>query len=375
MTEGVCESGRTVTALAEKIRRDLLDHAPASHEPLPSYREFGRRYQVGMNTVQSAMAVLEKEGILLRMPRRGTFYRPKPAEPPAPGARKIRCVSLIMEKPLRERVFQVAREEYLAGYSEAIEQRHAAMRIVLLQGKTSFEDALSRNFPIEEQGCVCVWMYHAALMGWLNERHVPFVVHGSRPAPIPGAPPCHRVLVNKANGCFEAVRSLIREGHKRIGYIGILRNEPGTIYSGYCAAMATAGLLLDQEILAECSTDDLEEARGPMGAYLRRPRRPTAIMAQNDAMGLALLDEARALGIRVPEDLSVVGFNGLPETETSDPPLTTVRQPRRSHAHAAVQLLVEVAEGRYTEFQTRLLECSLVARRSTAPPSNGSSAG
>nr|HRU05082.1 substrate-binding domain-containing protein [Candidatus Brocadiia bacterium] len=354
MTNVVCEPSKSVAALAEKIRRDLQDLAPATHEPLPSYREFGRRYQVGMNTVQSAMAELEKEGILLRMPRRGTFYRPKPVEPAAAGARKVRCVSLIMEKPLRERVFQVAREEYLAGYSEAIEQRHAVMRIVLLQGNTRFEDALSKNFAVEEQGCVLVWMYHEKLMAWLTERRVPFVVHGSRPVPVPGALPCHRVLVNKANGCFEATRRLIAEGHKQIGYVGVPHNDLGTIYSGFFAAMTTAGLSLNPEFLMECSTDDLEEARRPMAEYLRRPRLPTAIMAQNDAMALALLEEARVLGIRVPEDLSMVGFNGLPETETSDPPLTTVRQPRRSHAQAAIQLLTEAAEGLHTDFQTRL---------------------
>ena len=107
---------------------------------------------------------------------------------------------------------------------------------------------------------------------------------------------------------------------------------------------------------------------GPVLAYLKRSDRPTAVVCQTDMTAVAFLRAAEALGLRVPEELSVVGYNDQAEAAEMHPPLTTVAQPRRLASRAAIQLLLEAAAGRHEDYQTRVIECDLALRKTTAPP-------
>jgi LacI family transcriptional regulator len=102
--------------------------------------------------------------------------------------------------------------------------------------------------------------------------------------------------------------------------------------------------------------------------YLKDPNRPTGIFAGTDAVAIAILQAAPGMGIRVPEDLSAVGFNDQPEAATSTPPLTTMSGPRRLLAQTAVETVFAAGQGKFDSFQTKILTCRLVVRRSTAPP-------
>jgi len=89
--------------------------------------------------------------------------------------------------------------------------------------------------------------------------------------------------------------------------------------------------------------------------------RPTAVFCANDEMAIGALKAARTAGLRAPEDISLVGFDDISFSGFTDPPLTTVRQPRRAFGHAAVAALLDrVAPSR--------LEFELILRASTAPP-------
>jgi DNA-binding LacI/PurR family transcriptional regulator len=101
---------------------------------------------------------------------------------------------------------------------------------------------------------------------------------------------------------------------------------------------------------------------------LERPGRPAAIVAGNDLQAVGVYQEARSLGLRVPADLSVVGFDDLPIATMIDPPLTTVRQPLTEMAMAATELALALGRGE-TATQTGLeLATRLIVRESTAPP-------
>ena len=107
-------------------------------------------------------------------------------------------------------------------------------------------------------------------------------------------------------------------------------------------------------------------AREPARALLSMPDRPTAIFASNDLSGIAILQVAAELGIRVPEDLSVIGFDDLEGSANFYPPLTTVRQDLRSLGAAALGSLIEAIAGGATT--PRLLAPELLVRASTAAP-------
>jgi DNA-binding LacI/PurR family transcriptional regulator len=101
---------------------------------------------------------------------------------------------------------------------------------------------------------------------------------------------------------------------------------------------------------------------------LSLPDRPTAVFAGSDMQALGVLRAAHQLGLRVPEDVSVVGYDDLPLASWVGPPLTTVRQPLREMGAAATQILLDIARGRSPKVRRLNLSTELVVRESTAPP-------
>jgi DNA-binding LacI/PurR family transcriptional regulator len=167
------------------------------------------------------------------------------------------------------------------------------------------------------------------------------------------------------NGGVVATRHLLELGHRRIGMIGGPR---GMLCSrarvdGYRAALETAGLPFIPEIVR---WGDFHVEAGYMQGrgLLTMRKRPTAIFAGSDLQAFGVYEAARQLGIRVPEDLSVVGFDDLPMTRWVGPPLTTIRQPLSEMAATAARLVLGQSSDRRVELAT-----SLVVRQSTqAPP-------
>ncbi|WP_079122858.1 LacI family DNA-binding transcriptional regulator [Streptomyces abyssalis] len=171
------------------------------------------------------------------------------------------------------------------------------------------------------------------------------------------------------NGALTATEHLISLGHERIGLIG---GRPELQCSrarldGYRSALRSAGLPVDDGLIAE---GDFYAPRGEQAAreLLSSPHPPTAIFAGNDQQALGVYRTAERLGMRVPDDLSVVGFDDLPAAGLASPPLTTIRQPVAQMAAQAMRMLLRCLET--GSFETRRLELSteLVVRDSTAPP-------
>ncbi|MEW2315124.1 LacI family DNA-binding transcriptional regulator [Streptomyces bauhiniae] len=207
----------------------------------------------------------------------------------------------------------------------------------------------------------------AAQQALLTSRSVPFVVMD--PAGDPGTD-VPSVGATNWQGGLAATRHLIDLGHTRIGAIG----GPSRMMcararlDGYRAALETAGLPADPALIRE--GDFHHESGHRLGLdLLGRPDRPTAVFAGNDLQALGLYEAARELGLRVPEDVSVVGFDDLPVARWVGPPLTTVRQPLTEMAEAAARLVLELGRGERERTATRLeLATSLVVRSSTAAP-------
>lgn len=182
-------------------------------------------------------------------------------------------------------------------------------------------------------------------------------------------------------GALTATRHLLQLGHTRIGF---LAGRPDLESSrlreaGYRQALTEAGVAVDPSLVrvAEYQRDG---ADAPTRSMLALPQPPTAIFAANDLSAMGILDTARRLGVRVPEDLSVVGFDDVPEASATTPPLTTVRQEIQQMGASAVELLLaRLAVGAggvgadgpgAMQPPTHVrLPTTLVVRGTTAPPS------
>ncbi|AXK34904.1 LacI family transcriptional regulator [Streptomyces armeniacus] len=199
----------------------------------------------------------------------------------------------------------------------------------------------------------------------LASRDIPFVVMD--PAGDPGDE-VPSVGATNWQGGLAATRHLVELGHRRIGVIG---GPPRMMCSraridGYRAALEAAGVPVDPGLIRE--GDFHHEAGYEVGReLLRLPDRPTAVFTGNDLQALGLYEAARELGLRVPEDVSVLGFDDLPLTRWVSPPLTTVRQPLAQMAEAAARMVLDLGRGERPAATRIELATSLVVRGSTAP--------
>ena len=172
-------------------------------------------------------------------------------------------------------------------------------------------------------------------------------------------------------GAVAATEHLIELGHRRIGFLGgradlesARRRE-----AGYRSALEAAGIAFDPDLVQAGGFTE-ETAAAPAHALLTLTDRPTAIFAANDLSAIQVIRTADGLGIDVPSDLSVVGFDNIPESALTDPPLTTVDQSIQGLGYEAVRLLIELIErpDQHGEAPVHVkLPTELVVRRSTAP--------
>ncbi|KGM14407.1 LacI family DNA-binding transcriptional regulator [Cellulomonas bogoriensis] len=169
-------------------------------------------------------------------------------------------------------------------------------------------------------------------------------------------------------GAVTATEHLINLGHKRIALLGgrpdlesaRLREE------GYRQAMGAAGIPVD---------DDLVRVGGYRPGTSDRPARelltlaqpPTAVFAANDLSAIRVMEIAQTLGFRIPQDLSVIGFDNVPESTMSRPPLTTIRQPLQQMGAEAMRMLIDLIDGKEREPHL-CLPTELVERDSCGPP-------
>ena len=169
-------------------------------------------------------------------------------------------------------------------------------------------------------------------------------------------------------GAVAATEHLLGLGHRRIGFLGgrpdlersRLREE------GFRAAMERAGAPVDPA-LVRVGGYRRETADRPAHELLQLADRPTAVFAANDLMAIATLEAAADLGIAVPRDLSVIGFDDVPEAALTSPQLTTVAQPIQQMGSEAIGLLVELMAGREVTTQHLRLPTRLVERGTCAP--------
>ena len=200
----------------------------------------------------------------------------------------------------------------------------------------------------------------------LKARGIPYVVFDPT-TELPGDVPF--VGATNWTGGRSATRHLTELGHRRIAMIA---GSDQILFcrarlAGYRSAMEFADIPVDPDLIVHA---DLTREGGQQAAatLLTRDPRPTAIFATNDLQALGAYQAAREAGLRIPEDLSIVGFDDLPVTAWVDPPLTTVHQPLTEMAAAATEMALALGRGEPTPQVGLELATTLVIRASTGTP-------
>jgi DNA-binding LacI/PurR family transcriptional regulator len=179
------------------------------------------------------------------------------------------------------------------------------------------------------------------------------------------------VRVDNRAGAYDAVRHLIDLGHKRIAIVcgPMSASSAWQRCEGYWQAMEEAGLPVKPDWVVE-DTFDQEGGYRSAQQLLAQSEPPTAIFATADLIAIGVMQALRAAALRVPEDVSVVGFDDIPAATLTTPPLTTINQPKYEMGKRAAELLLaRIKGGKASSSRRGLMEYGLVVRGSTAPPS------
>lgn len=170
-------------------------------------------------------------------------------------------------------------------------------------------------------------------------------------------------------GGMTATQHLIGLGHERIGYIG---GPPSSGCNqarlhGYRAALENVGITACPEFVRG-GQFSYDVGRHCGGQLLDLPDRPTAIVGGSDTIALGIMEAARVRGLRIPDDLSVTGFDDTELATMASPPLTVIRQPLREMGRVALKTVLQMAAGEPLDSHHVELATELVVRDTTAPP-------
>ncbi len=207
---------------------------------------------------------------------------------------------------------------------------------------------------------------HDRLIERLGARSVPMVSVAAYN--WPGIP---HLIGDNSGGTQAAVQHLISLGHRKIGCItGTLESDDGRErLDAFRLVCEDAGLEVDP-LWIQRSNFQGPHARGCASRILSLKNRPTAIVVANDDMATATIEVAREMGLRVPHDLSVVGYDDTVQAQLCDPPITSIHQPLQTMGEYAVRHLIGLLKGEAVPTLLRF-PTSLVVRASTGPvPTN-----
>lgn len=198
----------------------------------------------------------------------------------------------------------------------------------------------------------------------MERMHVPVVLlNNQHPSEF-----VHAVLIDNLEASLQATQHLIHLGHRRIAYLGDRSGYQSDTErcAGYRRAVEEAGMEFVPELVVH-GDGTPEGGKQAMAQLLDLPNRPTAVFCYNDMSALGAMWQIRAHGLKVPDDVSVIGFDDLYISQYLEPPLTTVRQPMRQMGRMAMETLLHIFDGPHSTHNLRV-EGQLIVRQSTASP-------
>ncbi|MFW6456813.1 MAG: GntR family transcriptional regulator [Planctomycetota bacterium] len=320
-------------------------------------------HDVSKITVRRALSDLVKEGYLRAIPGRGTFVR-DPSERQA--ARKDKFVGILFRTKLTE--------PFMAGiYHGIVEELEShGYWSLLAHSSHNAQVEADKLQEFKEKGVEGVIVNPTPVnrTSAVNDSLSEIIESGTPTVFVDIKVPRFDVDLVTSDNCgggYLAARHLLDLGHRRIGFIGDV--DSSTVrdrLEGYKRALAEEGVSFDELLVKRSYIDFRNEKSGCRNTkeLLHMADAPTAIMTSTDSIALGVYQACYELGIEVPDDLSVVGYDNLPYSKSLLPPLTTIDQPKHDMGRKAGELLLDRMQGEEGESREVILDSELVERSS-----------
>lgn len=348
----------------EKGNEDGAAPASLSRRPLrqPSIKDIARLARVSHPTVSRALQnsplVNAKTAERIRKIAKESGYR---ASAVARGlvTRRTRTIGLVVTT-----VADPFTSEVVSGIEQTANDHGYCVFLADSNADPAREKKIVQSFAEQRVDGIIVTSSRvgALYLPLLSEMMVPIVLVNDQ---YPGAF-VHSVMIRNQDGSRQLAEHLIGLGHRRIAYIGDANGYHSDTerHTGYKEALEAAGIESLPE-LAVCGNGKPEAAMKAMETLLALDEPPTAVFCYNDMTALGAMRAIRMKGLRIPEDISVAGYDDLFVASYTDPPLTTVRQPMRRMGQLAMENLIKLMTGEESVVRIKV-NPELIVRESTA---------
>jgi len=353
--------------IAARVRREVREGVYRPGQRLPAEVDLAKDLGVSRGTVRQAFRALLDAGVIQTVPGRGTFVRDGSRD------RAAGLIGIVLPSVVRAR-----NTELIGGAEETV--RKAGYSLVLgISGDERWleTEQLQR---IVAQGASGLILYaqdgpmDVPAVRQLVDRGFPIVLIDRY---IPDLT-VDTVTMDNVGGGFLAVQHLAQLGYRRIGYIGTDNIGTSSIVermSGYRWALQQYGLPCEPDLICTDvkrllswpprEADKERHNEQVFRAYLGRADRPDAAFVCNDYVAFQVVQVAERMGLRIPDDLALVGHDNVAYTDYFGVPLTTVEQPRHEIGVTAATLLLDRIDGRRTRLDRVVVSTRLIVRRST----------
>ena len=334
-------------------------------EFLPSERELSRRFEVSRLTLRKGLADLVRKGVLESVPGAGNRVVMKPG-----GAVKSRLIGCVMNRQAGVRTLSPYYADVFGGLEAGLTDSGYAL--VFSSVKSGDLWAASGAVRIRTAAIIAGCAGVLLIGGLPDELANLYRKKGVAVVLIDRVGPRNVPCVHPDNhaGAFELARYLVGLGHRRVAFLGAPEDPVVEArLGGLKKALGEAGGTFQAKDFIH-GNYEIQPAHEAMKAYLGRNRHrlPTAVMAVNDEAAIGALRAIRESGLRVPDDISVAGFDDIAWASHTVPPLTTVRIPREEMGRAAARAVVVQLEGGPAVPAATVLHTALVVRASCARP-------
>jgi DNA-binding LacI/PurR family transcriptional regulator len=333
-------------------------------ERLPPVRDLAKVHSVNLHTVRQAYLRLEAEGLVETRRGRGTHVLTLDPVRMLQAASKQRSHTVGVILPSVVNPFY---HHFLQGVS-AVADDYRTMLFL----------CTTRDDPGE------AWRYFVQLSsrqvdGVIVVSHDIFELFPGSEAQLAQAekqlpvvtvdwPDCRgpSVLIDLENAGYLATRHLLEHGHRRVGLITLAYNSANVlpVNAGYRHALRESGIEEDWSLIASQFSFELESGMEGARKLLALEQPPTAIFAISDLLAIGAMQAIKSVGLRVPQDIALMGFNDIPLAGMVDPPLTTVKAPADIAGREAMKMLHHLIEGEAPNEDCLLLPTALVIRQS-----------
>ncbi len=342
--------------VAAILKKRILNGTWSSGSSIPSEKELCAEFDVARGTIRQALASLEAEGYLSREQGRGTFVQWQKS---LANMRRSQRLAFVVPYVRDSSVPTI-----LVGFQQVAEQANYSVIFSHVNNDIQQQERVIQKLVDEDIAGIALYPINSEyipVVERLQQAHFPLVLIDRYLRTLS----TDYVMTDHFGGAIRGTHYLYSLGHTRVGFVTWLSPAVSMEHRllGYTQAVIERGYAPEESMICRVEGYPVVD-RKPLLKYLSEPNRPTALLAANDQIAIAVYRAATSLGLSIPDDLSVLGFDDLDVSAHLDPPLSTIAQPFEQIGRTAAELLLRRLSGEHGSPEQLALQPSLVLRGS-----------